>query len=422
MSDIAIQVEHLGKQYRIGARHKQPNTLYQSLKSLVVSPFGYLYSTFREPSEEETLWALKDVSFEVNEGQVLGIIGRNGAGKSTLLKILSHITDPTEGRAIIKGRVGSLLEVGTGFHPELTGRENVYMNGSILGMSAAEIRRKFDEIIEFSDVERFIDTPVKRYSSGMQVRLAFAVAAHLEPEILIVDEVLAVGDAAFQRKCLGKMGEVAESGRTVLLVSHNMEATAVLCSRAIWLDFGRKKADGPTDQVVRQYLNACREDGKWHSVLTERVDRTGNGELRFTGFHLRDEQGNPTNYIGMGETVEFVFSYLVPADKSVSNVSVWFQLLDAFQRKLVRFWSHLTKEDFARLPAEGELVCRVPRFPLMPGTYSLDLGAAVDKVSADRIANAATLEVVTGDYFGTGKKLKPGDAVFLSDCSWRFSE
>jgi lipopolysaccharide transport system ATP-binding protein len=216
MSDTAIRVENLGKRYVIGARQKQAATLRESLKNLVAAPFRYLHSTVRGPSEEEILWALRDVSFEIQQGEAIGVIGRNGAGKSTLLKILSRITEPTTGRVDIYGRVGSLLEVGTGFHPELTGRENVYMNGAILGMSRKEIERKFDEIVAFAEVEKFIDTPVKRYSSGMFVRLGFAVAAHLEPEILIVDEVLAVGDVAFQKKCLGKMGDVTREGRTVL--------------------------------------------------------------------------------------------------------------------------------------------------------------------------------------------------------------
>lgn len=255
MSDIAIRVENLGKRYRIGARLKQATTLRETLQNLT-SPFGYLLGTLRGPSEDEILWALRDVSFEVKHGEVLGIIGRNGAGKSTLLKILSRITEPTTGRAEVYGRIASLLEVGTGFHPELTGRENTYMNGAILGMHRAEIDRKFDEIVAFSGVEKFIDTPVKRYSSGMRVRLAFAVAAHLEPEILLVDEVLAVGDAHFQEKCLGKMEDVSQTGRTVLFVSHNMPSITRLCDRAILLDSGKLLEDGPSNGVVATYLRS----------------------------------------------------------------------------------------------------------------------------------------------------------------------
>ncbi len=254
MSQIAIQVENLSKRYRIGARENQVNTLRERIGNLLASPFAYLRSTLHGPSEEEMIWAIKDVSFEVKQGEVVGIIGRNGAGKSTLLKILSRITEPTNGLAVINGRVGSLLEVGTGFHPELTGRENIYLNGAILGMRKTEIDGKFDEIVDFAEIEKFIDTPVKRYSSGMYMRLAFAVAAHLEPEILLVDEVLAVGDADFQRKCLGKMGKIGKEGRTVALVSHNMTSIVKLCGTAIWIDNGRVSTIDDAKNTVQAYL------------------------------------------------------------------------------------------------------------------------------------------------------------------------
>ncbi|GAK50580.1 ABC transporter related [Candidatus Moduliflexus flocculans] len=256
MGNIAISVENLGKCYRIGQAQKRPENFRAAVRSFVTSPFEYLRSRLREPSADELFWALKDVSFDVKHGEVLGVIGRNGAGKSTLLKILSRITEPTTGRAKVYGRVGSLLEVGTGFHPELTGRENIYLNGTILGMKRAEIDKKFDEIVEFSGVEKFLDTPVKRYSSGMYVRLAFAVAAHLEPEILLVDEVLAVGDVEFQKKCLGKMGDVARKGRTVFFVSHNMTAIQSLCHRCIWLNEGGIADEGASGRIVGQYLQA----------------------------------------------------------------------------------------------------------------------------------------------------------------------
>jgi lipopolysaccharide transport system ATP-binding protein len=247
----AITVEGLSKRYRIG----ELQSAYGTLRDSLAAAGRRVVQREHRPHYEE-LWALHHVSFQVEEGQVLGVIGRNGAGKSTLLKILTRITTPTEGRATIRGHVGSLLEVGTGFHPELTGRENVFLNGSVLGMKRREIIRKFSEIVEFSGVEAFIDTPVKRYSSGMSVRLAFAVAAHLEPEILLVDEVLAVGDAEFQRRCLGRMEELSESGRTVLFVSHQMQAIAQLCDRAIWLEKGRIAADGPSSEIVARYLQA----------------------------------------------------------------------------------------------------------------------------------------------------------------------
>ncbi|HKV42336.1 MAG TPA: ABC transporter ATP-binding protein [Blastocatellia bacterium] len=279
-----ISVESLGKKYVIGRQRQPYSTLREALVRAAVSPFDWLRSATRKANLEipaspsskfEEFWALKDVSFEVKQGEVLGIIGRNGAGKSTLLKILSRITEPTMGRVRIRGRVASLLEVGTGFHPELTGRENIFLNGAILGMSKAEIKRKFDEIIAFAEIERFLDTPVKRYSSGMYVRLAFAVAAHLEPEILLVDEVLAVGDASFQTKCLGKMSDVASDGRTVLFVSHNMRAVTTLCPRAVLLDQGLLASDGNTAAVTNAYLATAGISAS--AILERNWDGVGQG-------------------------------------------------------------------------------------------------------------------------------------------------
>ena len=270
MSDIAIRVENISKRYRIGLAQSRPDTLRDFL-TFQIQQIGHFFQRNKEKRYEgpDHIWALKDVSFEVERGQVLGIVGRNGAGKSTLLKILSRVTDPTEGFGEIHGRVGSLLEVGTGFHPELSGRENIFLNGAILGMRREEITRKFDEIVEFSEVGKFIDTPVKRFSSGMYLRLAFAVAAHLEPEILVVDEVLAVGDAEFQRKCLGKMNDVAQQGRTVLFVSHNMSAILRLTQETIVLDGGKIVMRAPTPEAVDHYLNmGLTKQGErfWHSA------------------------------------------------------------------------------------------------------------------------------------------------------------
>lgn len=253
MSDGVIQVEKLSKSYQIGGKKKREDTLRDSLTHAFSAPFSVLRRNGKSTSSEQTIWALKDVSFEVKQGDALGIIGRNGAGKSTLLKILSRITDPTEGHVRIHGRVASLLEVGTGFHQELTGRENIYLNGTIIGMKRAEIKRKFDEIVAFAEIDKFVDTPVKHYSSGMYVRLAFAVAAHLEPEILIVDEVLAVGDAEFQKKCLGKMRDVAGEGRTIIFVSHNMAAVRQICSRGIVLDGGQIEFFGAVGESISIY-------------------------------------------------------------------------------------------------------------------------------------------------------------------------
>lgn len=297
MSDKTIHVENLSKRYRIGLP-PQKSTGGKAVFQKLGKTFGYLASTMREATEQETLWALKDVSFEVERGEVVGLVGRNGAGKSTLLKILSRITEPTTGRALINGRVGSLLEVGTGFHPELTGRENVYMNGAVLGMKRAEIESKFDEIAAFSGVERFLDTPVKRYSSGMSVRLAFSVAAHLQPEVLLVDEVLAVGDAAFQKKCLGKMGDVAAEGRTILFVSHNMVALQSLCSRAIWLQDGQKIMDGSAHDVVISYLQVS-NPGIREQFWDEMERAPGNDQVRLRRLSVRPANGDPSEPVTM---------------------------------------------------------------------------------------------------------------------------
>jgi lipopolysaccharide transport system ATP-binding protein len=312
MSDTVIQVEGLSKIYRIGLKEEIHDSLVGAVTDLVKRPIMNLkrlrkLSNFSETGDgsEDIVWAVKDVSFEVKKGEVVGIIGRNGAGKSTLLKILCRITEPTEGRAIVEGRVGSLLEVGTGFHPELTGRENVYLNGVILGMKKAEVEKKFDEIVAFSEVEKFIDTPVKRYSSGMKVRLAFAVAAHLEPEILLVDEVLAVGDAAFQKKCLGKMGDVSKEGRTVLFVSHNMAAIQQLCNRVILLQAGGIESDGQPTGVVDSYLRLMHGNSDEDISISELPRKAGFGEkVRFLGCSLFNGEGNIASQYKVRDLIE----------------------------------------------------------------------------------------------------------------------
>jgi lipopolysaccharide transport system ATP-binding protein len=321
MTEIAIRAENLSKHYHLGRAQQRNDTLRDALVSMFQRPaprsprpqgVGCLSKdsnvpTFQRP---EDLWALRDVCFEVQQGEAVGIIGRNGAGKSTLLKILSRITEPTEGRAEIHGRVASLLEVGTGFHPELTGRENIYLNGAILGMHRAEIDRKFDEIVAFAEIERFLDTPVKRYSSGMYVRLAFAVAAHLEPEILLVDEVLAVGDMQFQRKCLGKMGDVTKEGRTVLFVSHNIVAVQTLCQRAFWLDTGQLRAHGAVNEIVTAYLRAgLGEDGANERAWPEVATAPGNTTVRLHRIAVQPEGGSPGDVITMQTPLRVEIEY-----------------------------------------------------------------------------------------------------------------
>ena len=326
MRVTAIKVENLGKRYRIGATKRRPKGLAQAARRAVISPFDYLRASLREPTEEEIVWALRDVSFDVQEGEVVGIIGRNGGGKSTLLKVLSRITEPTTGQAAIRGRVASLLEVGTGFHPELTGRENVYLNGAILGMRKREVDRKYDEIVEFSGVEKFMDTPVKRYSTGMSLRLAFAVAAHLEPEVLMIDEVLAVGDAEFQKKCLGKMQSVAGEGRTVLFVSHNMGIIQRLCNRGILLNDGKILVDGPMSTAIEQYL------GGWIGLEGERVwhDPTrapGNDVVRLLSTRAKNRRGDICDEFDVHEQLNLEFDYAVLQEGHQLSANI--ELLDS---------------------------------------------------------------------------------------------
>jgi lipopolysaccharide transport system ATP-binding protein len=326
MSHAAIRVENLSKQYKIGAARRRHDTLRDHLTDWASSLFRRNGHGPADgvPQAENTIWALKDVSFEVKQGEVVGIVGRNGAGKSTLLKVLSRITEPTEGFADVHGRVGSLLEVGTGFHRDLTGRENVYLNGAIIGMKKAEIDRKFDEIVEFSEIAKFIDTPVKHYSSGMYVRLAFAVAVHLDPEILIIDEVLAVGDAAFQKKCLAKMEDATRQGRTVLFVSHNMVAVTNLCSRAIWFDQGRIVEAGEAGPVVKNYVASVTEkfDDKLDQVWDNSDTAPGNGLIRVKRIAIRPESDTADRLIDVSAPfrVEIEFWNLAPQNPLIINL------------------------------------------------------------------------------------------------------
>lgn len=304
MGAAAISIEGIGKKYKIGLREKSNQTFRDAIVDAVRSPFRRWRTLGEKTTHEDEFWALRDVSFDVQPGEVVGIIGRNGAGKSTLLKILSRITEPTEGIARIRGRVGSLLEVGTGFHPELSGRENVYLNGAILGMKKAEIGAKFDEIVAFAEIDKFLDTPVKRYSSGMRVRLAFAVAAHLDPEILIIDEVLAVGDAAFQRKCLGKMDAVSSAGRTVLFVSHNMSAVNSLCERVILLEDGNVLASGETRAMTDKYLGITGGDGVRYGEIVYASEIIGDGEpAEVSAVRVLDGSGRGRSTFGSHEKV-----------------------------------------------------------------------------------------------------------------------
>jgi lipopolysaccharide transport system ATP-binding protein len=366
--NIAIRVSHLGKKYQIGGPQEKYLTLRDAIVNSVKAPFKRFHPA---PSAEE-FWALKDVSFDVEPGEVVGIIGRNGAGKSTLLKILSRITTPTEGTVELHGRVGSLLEVGTGFHPEMTGRENIFLNGSILGMKRSEIDQKLDEIVKFSEIEKFLDTPVKRYSSGMYVRLAFAVAAHLEPEILVVDEVLAVGDAQFQKKCLGKMGAVAKEGRTVLFVSHNMEAIRKLCPRSILIDSGKIKHDGVSLEVIECYLHNGRNNNSAVFLLPQKTDaqisvyKTIDPQISVYKAILERIDGTPSASFKITEPWQI--RLFVHFDRKIENVSFGLGMMKNGSSIRVTYSHAKTFE-----PGEHQLVFREKLIWLTPGFYQFNL-------------------------------------------------
>jgi lipopolysaccharide transport system ATP-binding protein len=360
-------------------------------------------------------WALRDVSFEVRQGEVLGIIGRNGAGKSTLLKILSRVTRPTTGEIRVKGRIASLLEVGTGFHPELTGRENIFLNGAILGMRKTEIIRKFDEIVDFSGCARYIDTPVKRYSSGMYVRLAFAVAAHLEPEILIVDEVLAVGDAEFQKKCLGKMKDVAGEGRTVLFVSHNMAAVYNLCGRGLFLKFGMIAADARIGEVMRQYMTDARTELLKGSLGSYR--NRGNA-VRITKAEMLVD-GVPSRTIASGFKCEFVLHYeTLSADAVGRELSVSLGLYDETDL-VTNLWTNYTRGRGIRLSDKGEIRCVIERWPFREFTARLDIYSHIGTEVQDWIEECLLFDSTDGDYYGSGVVGATGQGVVFINHEWR---
>ena len=407
-----IRVQDLSKLYYLGGPAAPYSTFREVIMDLPRRPFRYL----RGSQEPEQLWALKDISFEVQTGDVVGIIGRNGAGKSTLLKILSRITEPTSGRVELYGRVASLLEVGTGFHAELTGRENIFLNGSILGMTRKEIEAKFDEIVAFAEVEKFIDTPVKRYSSGMYVRLAFAVAAHLEPEILIVDEVLAVGDAAFQKKCLGRMRDVADTGRTVLFVSHNMAAVSSLCSKAMVLWEGKVEYPlGSVEDGVQRYLTQVHKITK--TKLADRIDRKGNGKVRIRDFVSFDREGNELEYLATGQEVDFRL-YYSSTENNVQNIVVAIGISSNSGSFVSMLSNQVAGDLFESLGKDGFFSCKIKKLPLAPGNYTASLIIRSNETILDWIQQAVTIVVEPGDFFGTGRMPPQTHAGVLLEQEW----
>lgn len=379
----AISIRNLGKSYTIVKGALKRTSLAETVSTRLRKPF--------KRAERETFWALRDLDLDIEVGEVVGFIGRNGAGKSTFLKLLSRITPPTEGSIRLRGRTGSLLEVGTGFHRELTGRENIYLNGAVLGMKRREIDRHFDDIVEFAGVQRFLDTPVKRYSSGMYVRLAFAVAAHLEPEILIVDEVLAVGDAEFQKKCLGKMGEVAREGRTVLFVSHNMTTILNLCNRAVYLEGGRAICDGTPAEVVEQYLEGNRELNRFSP---EQGTRGGDKRARIVDFEI-DPQPPQS-----GGPVSFVFHIERPPSHGVLAAELAVGFVTDRGEKILHYYSGHYGKTYRIPPGRSRIQVDVDQFPLTPGRYQTDLWLGAGDHAIDHICTCYRLTVAPGQMNG----------------------
>lgn len=390
MSHPAVRAIDVSKRYQLGMRRAK----YATLRETLMRGFRPRDAVVEVEREH---WALRQVSFEVLPGEVVGVIGHNGAGKSTLLKVLSRITEPTSGRVEISGRVASLLEVGTGFHPELTGRENVFLNGAILGMRRVEITRKFDEIVSFAEVQKFIDTPVKHYSSGMYLRLAFAVAAHLESEVLLVDEVLAVGDQAFQRRCLNKMGDVARSGRTVLLVSHNLAAVESLCERAFLIANGMLVLASDVREVVRRYSLISGE--RVRESLRDRQDRRGDGAFRFVGVRIYPVDDPDSGlYSGCDAVVELDYE----SAGSSKSTRIAISVLDQHDRMLFACDSEHVGGPL-ELDEAGTVACTIGSLPLAPGTYRLMLWATVAGNVSDHVQHAAEFVVSPADFFGTGR-------------------
>jgi lipopolysaccharide transport system ATP-binding protein len=417
MPGPAIRVEGLGKKYVLGETHER--SLAERLAGL------FRRSSAALPAKSKEFWALRDVDLELEEGMALGIVGGNGAGKSTLLKVLSRITPPTTGRALVRGRLASLLEVGTGFHPELTGRDNVFLNGTILGMRKAEVVRKFDEIVAFAGVEQFIDTPVKRYSSGMYVRLAFAVAAHLEPDVLIVDEVLAVGDVGFQKRCLGKMGDVTRQGRTVLFVSHNMAAVQKLCARAVWLDHGRVKMSGGAGEVVEEYVRASIEEdasrpGLPAGVLYRLDSTTEEGDADLESIEMVDDRGQPLAALRTWDAVRFRIGFRVRRSYRSFSAELRFSTPEGVPL-VVTSTTPDQRVPFAVEPGRHVVECRFEQFPLSAGEFVIGAALAIPGVEyVRRHDSLAPLKVAPRDVYGSA--LPPASSRYLVAAQHSWSE
>jgi len=399
MSNYAIRVQGLGKQYTIGAYQGRYKSLRDSLMRSFTEPLRRIGGKNGAGQADRTIWALKDVSFDIEHGEVVGIIGRNGAGKSTLLKLLARITEPTEGEIRMRGRVGSLLEVGTGFHPELTGRENIFLNGAILGMSRAEIGRKFDEIVDFAEIEKFIDTPAKHYSSGMYMRLAFAVAAHLEPEILLVDEVLAVGDAQFQKKCLGKMGDVAKEGRTVLFVSHNISSIRNLCEKVIWIDKGKIIDNGRASDTTEKYLNFGDKESNRSGLFVRKDSELFDKHFAIQSLEIRNSANRLTSLIEGDKRICIGIQFLgiAPEDNWTINIVI----TDLYGNQVAAFRSHLTRGIYFSRNTK-QVNCIVEPMLLTSGRYIITVKVGRPNIIWDLWKEAGIIQVEVSDPYSSG--------------------
>ena len=413
MSRPSIALEQIGKMYQIG-RTVRNTSFRDAFDGMLTSFAGRIRGFGNDRSRQEDFWALKDVSFEIHQGEAVGLLGRNGAGKSTLLKILSRITEPTTGQARLRGRVGSLLEVGTGFHPDLTGRENIYLNGSILGMRRHEIARRFDEIVAFSEVERFLDTPVKRYSSGMYIRLAFAVAAHLEPEILLVDEILSVGDLEFQRKCLGKMNDVVGHGRTVIFVSHHIESIMALTTRCLVFKSGQVVADEPTDRAVRTYIEmALKNSEQGQPYRTTKTDPDDNyvAEAKVI---TSDSYGQHT----WGEPLAFEF--VVHIGRPVAKMVFHFTVMNNRGSRVAHFWIFDEDLPFRTRAGDYRLRCEIPKSRLYKGRYTIltSLSDTRGLVDMETVAEICPFEIVMGNYVREAFEWAENLMEYVEDFTW----
>lgn len=409
--NLVIDLKDISKKYSLGETAN-----YQMLRDLLTEIPVKLASK-RKGVKSKEFWALKGINLKISKGDVLGVVGKNGSGKSTLLKILAKIVTPTSGNGKIKGRVASMLEVGTGFHPELSGRENIYLSGAILGMKRKEIDEKFSEIVGFAEIDKFLDTPIKRYSSGMQVRLAFSVASNLDADVLLIDEVLSVGDAAFQRKSLRKMKTITQDqGKTVVFVSHSMPAVASLCNKVLFLENGKVKAFGKTEEIITKYLtNSDAEEVKSLKYLS---GRGGNGKIRITRFYATDNDKKKVKAMKTGENYSFVFEYTCPDGKPQEDVDFSFAIRTMFEQNLFLHYMSYTNQVVKKTKRNGKFIFNFAKMPLAEGKYRLSFRGTVGGEEADHVDAAFTIDVVNGDYYGTGNIIAQQHSPIFINGDW----